>query len=111
MSFVPHLEHGTKGKNPATSLKGSSSGAGADSAAEYELDATARGQIDGSRVPAPRNRVRRGREIGNGWGWQEEEDAQQVARLGSTEPYKCASLLGATRSIHCKFALPNDEKD
>jgi len=44
MSFVPHLEHGTKGKNPATSLKGSSSGAGADSAAKYELaDATARG--------------------------------------------------------------------
>jgi len=42
MSFVPHLGQETKGKNPDASLKGSSSGVGADAAAECELDAIAR---------------------------------------------------------------------
>jgi len=42
MSFVPHLEQETKGKNPDASLKGSSSGVGADAATECELDAIAR---------------------------------------------------------------------
>jgi hypothetical protein len=46
----PALGARNQGQETTASLKGSSSGAGADDAAECELDAIARGQIDGFRV-------------------------------------------------------------
>jgi len=79
MSFVPHLEQETKGKNPDASLKGSSSGVGADAAAECELDAIARSRDLGFQHHLVWEWERRGTKDR-----LEEEDNRWVGQPGST---------------------------